>query len=295
MDQKELRRQFSLFKSNWLSNLKTKIFGPLLLALFFTSTITIFAQDADPVAGKALFNTNCASCHKLDRKMTGPALRNVETRLLEDEGLDREWLYAWIRNSSALIKSGDAYANKIYEEYNKSAMTAYPQLTDSDLNNILAYTAQEKVVPVAVAAATQVSNVPSNDLGLSDQIILGVFAILFLLLSIGLVLVAKTLKNLAELKGVKIEEKKKGKPIWKAYLENQFLMLCTAVIFLLVSAYGFYGWTMQVGVNQGYMPVQPIHYSHKIHSGDNKIDCNYCHSSSQAQRLNLFNLHIRES
>jgi hypothetical protein len=163
-------------------------------------------------------------------------------------------------------------------------MTAYPQLTDSDLNNILAYTAQEKVVPVAVAAATQVSNVPSNDLGLSDQIILGVFAILFLLLSLGLVLVAKTLKNLAELKGVKIEEKKKGKPIWKAYLENQFLMLCTAVIFLLVSAYGFYGWTMQVGVNQGYMPVQPIHYSHKIHSGDNKIDCNYCHSSARVSK-----------
>ena len=284
MDQKKLRGQFSLLKSKRLTTLKTKIFSLIFLALFFTSTITIFAQDADPVAGKALFNTNCASCHKLDRKMTGPALRNVEARLLEDEGLDREWLYSWIRNSSALIKSGDAYANKIYEEYNKSAMTAYPQLTDSDLNNILAYTAQKKVVPVAVAATEQVSNIPSNDLGLSDQIILGVFAVLFLLLSIGLILVAKTLKNLAELKGVKIEEKKKGKPIWKAYLENQFLMLCTAVIFLLVSAYGFYGWTMQVGVNQGYMPVQPIHYSHKIHSGDNKIDCNYCHSSARVSK-----------
>ena len=284
MDQKKLRGQFSLLKSKRLTTLKTKIFSLIFLALFFTSTITIFAQDADPVAGKALFNTNCASCHKLDRKMTGPALRNVEARLLEDEGLDREWLYSWIRNSSALIKSGDAYANKIYEEYNKSAMTAYPQLTDSDLNNILAYTAQKKVVPVAVAATAQVSNIPSNDLGLSDQIILGVFAVLFLLLSIGLILVAKTLKNLAELKGVKIEEKKKGKPIWKAYLENQFLMLCTAVIFLLVSAYGFYGWTMQVGVNQGYMPVQPIHYSHKIHSGDNKIDCNYCHSSARVSK-----------
>ena len=202
MDQKELRRQFSLFKSSRLSNLKTKIFGLLLLALFFTSTITIFAQDADPVAGKALFNTNCASCHKLDRKMTGPALRNVENRLLEDEGLDREWLYAWIRNSSALIKSGDAYANKIYEEYNKSAMTAYPQLTDSDLNNILAYTAQDKAVPKPTAVATNVTAGPSNGLGLSDEIILGVFTILFLLLSIALVVVTKTLRTLAELKGV---------------------------------------------------------------------------------------------
>ena len=216
--------------------------------------------------------------------MTGPALRYVEKRLSEDEGLDRQWLYSWIRNSSAMIKSGDAYANKIYEEYNKSAMTAYPQLTNTDIDNILAYTAQDKVVPKPAAVVAAVNTGPSNGLGLTDEIILGVFTILFLLLSLGLVVVTKTLKNLAELKGVKIKEKKKGKPIWKAYLENQFLMLCTAILFLLVSAYGFYGWTMQVGVNQGYMPVQPIHYSHKIHSGDNKIDCNYCHSSAKVSK-----------
>ena len=217
--------------------------------------------------------------------MTGPALRYVEKRLSEDEGLDRQWLYTWIRNSSAMIKSGDAYANKIYEEYNKSAMTAYPQLTNTDIDNILAYTAQDKVVPKPAAVVAAVSTGPSNGLGLTDEIILGVFTILFLLLSLGLVVVTKTLKNLAELKGVKIKEKKKGKPIWKAYLENQFLMLCTAILFLLVSAYGFYGWTMQVGVNQGYMPVQPIHYSHKIHSGDNKIDCNYCHVLANTRYL----------
>jgi hypothetical protein len=216
--------------------------------------------------------------------MTGPALRYVEKRLSEDEGLDREWLYKWIRNSSSLIKSGDAYAVKIYEEYNKAAMTAYPQLTNTDIDNILAYTAQDKVVPKPAAVVAAVNTGPSNGLGLTDEIILGVFTILFLLLSLGLVVVTKTLKNLAELKGVKIKEKKKGKPIWKAYLENQFLMLCTAILFLLVSAYGFYGWTMQVGVNQGYMPVQPIHYSHKIHSGDNKIDCNYCHSSAKVSK-----------
>ena len=116
--------------------------------VFITSFVSVsYGQEADPVAGKALFNTNCASCHKLDRKMTGPALRYVEKRLDEDEGLDREWLYSWIRNSSAMIKSGDTYAVKIYEEYNKSAMTAYPQLTNADIDNILAYTAQDKVVP----------------------------------------------------------------------------------------------------------------------------------------------------
>ena len=118
------------------------------------------------------------------RDRTGPALRYVEKRLSEDEGLDRQWLYSWIRNSSAMIKSGDAYANKIYEEYNKSAMTAYPQLTNTDIDNILAYTAQDKVVPKPAAVVAAVNTGPSNGLGLTDEIILGVFTILFLLLSL---------------------------------------------------------------------------------------------------------------
>ena len=98
-------------------------FVRFLFPILFLVTLNTFPQEGDIEAGKQLFNTNCASCHKLDRKMTGPALRYVEKRLAEDEGLDREWLYKWIRNSSSLIKSGDAYAVKIYEEYNRAAMT----------------------------------------------------------------------------------------------------------------------------------------------------------------------------
>ena len=241
MDSKVFSNKFvsKLFKKlTKLSSLKSYTF----YLFFITSFVSVsYTQEAYPVDVKALFNTNCASCHKLDRKMTGPALRYVEKRLAEDEGLDREWLYSWIRNSSAMIKSGDPYAVKIYEEYNKSAMTAYPQLTNADIDNILAYTAQDKAVPKPTAVATNVAVGPTNGLGLTDEIILGVFTVLFLLLSIGLVVVTKTLRTLAELKGVKLKEKKKTKPIWKAYLENQFLMLCTAILFLLVSAYGFYG------------------------------------------------------
>ena len=113
MNSKIFRRFFftDLFNhSKTLSN--TFLRASILIFVFFFST-PIFSQDGDPVAGKALFNSNCASCHKLDKKMTGPALRNVEARLLEDEGLDRDWLYKWIRNSSSLIKSGDDYANRI--------------------------------------------------------------------------------------------------------------------------------------------------------------------------------------
>ena len=253
------------------------------LLFFIFPYANSYSQDIDIAAGKTLFNANCAACHKLDKKMTGPALRHVENRLLNDEGLDKQWLYAWIRNSAAVIKSGDEYANKIYAEYNRSAMTAYPQLSDLDIENILAYTNQEKIVPVATAAVTTTTTA-SNDLGLSNEVILGIFTFLFFLLAIGLFLVSNALRNFAILNDVKLIEEEKSKPIWKAFIDNQFLMLCSAILFLFISAYGFYGWTMQLGTNQGYMPVQPIHYSHKIHAGDNQIDCNYCHSSARVSK-----------
>ena len=279
------KRQF-LGSFNFRNNLTSS--NSFLIHLFFTFFLIFpftnsFSQDVDITVGKSLFNTNCAACHKLDKKMTGPALRHVENRLLNDEGLDKQWLYAWIRNSSAVIKSGDSYANKIYAEYNRSAMTAYPQLSDADIENILAYTDQEKIIPVASVSVSSVA-APSNNLGLSNEVILGIFSLLFFLLAIALLLVSNTLRSFAILNDVKLIEKEKSKPIWKAFIDNQFLMLCSAILLLLVSAYGFYGWTMQIGTNQGYMPVQPIHYSHKIHAGDNQIDCNYCHSSARVSK-----------
>lgn len=36
--------------------------------------------------------------------------------------------------------------------------------------------------------------------------------------------------------------------------------------------------------NQGYAPEQPIPFSHKIHAGDNKIACNYCHTGVETSR-----------
>jgi mono/diheme cytochrome c family protein len=250
--------------------------------LLFTFSTSLFAQEGDPVKGKSLFNTNCAACHKLDAKMTGPALRNVETRLSETEGLDRAWLTAWIRNSAGLIKSGDAYANKIYNEYNKSAMTAFPQLSDQDISDILAYTAAEPTStpppPPPPGGET------GQGSGTSNELILGALALLFGLLAAALVIVNKTLRRFAEAKDIEIEDKPKGTPLWKAFVQNQFLVLVTVIFFLLASAYFVFGYLSQIGVDQGYQPIQPIHFSHKIHAGDNGIDCKYCHSSAAVSK-----------
>ncbi|WP_298493507.1 c-type cytochrome [uncultured Algibacter sp.] len=254
----------------------------LVFLLAFTTVLS--AQEGDPAKGKSLFNANCAACHKLDKKMTGPALRNVEARLSEEEGLDRAWLYAWIRNSSGVIKSGDAYANKIYNEYGGAAMTAFPQLSDDDINNLLAYTAEEKQAPVEAAAPVGGAETSDNSGGISNEIILGALAILFILLAAGLYLVNKTLRRFANVQGIDLPEGPGKTPLWKAFVQNQFLMIVVAIFFLLSSAYFVYGYLSQIGVDQGYQPVQPIHYSHKIHAGDNGIDCKYCHSSARVSK-----------
>lgn len=286
-----MKKSYQSLEVNSINNMKQVIHRKLGVNILHLSLIFILAfstslsaQDGDAAAGKALFNANCASCHKLDKKMTGPALRNVEARLAEEEGLDRAWLYAWIKNSAGMIKSGDAYANKIYKEYNGTAMTAFPQLSDSDIDNILAYTAEEKAAPVETPGVIGGGDSnPSSD-SASNTLILGALALLFALLAIALVLVNKTLRRFANEKGVELEAKSSRKPLWKAFVENQFLVLVTAIFFLLAAGYFVYGYFMQVGVNQGYEPVQEIHYSHRIHAGDNGIDCKYCHSSARVSK-----------
>lgn len=254
--------------------------GFLILLTFSTS---LHAQDGDPAKGKTLYNSNCAACHKLDGPSTGPALRNIEQRLADEQGLDRAWLTAWIHNSAGLIKSGDPYANQIYNEYNKMPMSPFPQLSDQDISDILAYTGEEKAAPPAPVAGAEPNAGSGGDSGTSNTLILGALAVLFALLAMALILVRRTLNRFAEAKGVMVEDQK-GVSIWKAFVQNQFLVIVAVIMLLLTSGYFVYGYFMQVGVDQGYAPVQPIHYSHRIHAGDNAIDCKYCHSSARVSK-----------
>ena len=284
-----MKKSYQSLEDNPTNNMKQVIYCSLTskmyrlcLVLLLTFSTSLIAQEGDPVNGKSLYNSNCAACHKLDKAMTGPALRNIEARLADEQGLGREWLSAWIRNSSALIKSGDAYANKVFNDNNGIAMTAFPQLSDQDISDILAYTAEEKKEPVV--AQNAVADAGAQEGGVSNDLILGALAVLFGLLAMALVLVKRTLDRFADAKGIDVVGQSKRTPLWKAFAQNQFLVLVTAIVFLLASGYFVYGYFMQVGIDQGYEPVQPIHYSHRIHAGDNGIDCKYCHSSARVSK-----------
>lgn len=265
----------------------------LSLALMLTLSLTSYAQDAapaatatpaaapaassggDPVKGKEIFNTNCAACHKLDAKATGPALRGVGAKY------EKAWLYKWIHNSADLIKSGDAAAVKVFEANNKVPMTPFPQLSEADIDNIIAYTMEAKAAAPAPVAGEKVPGTDANAGGISNNVILGALSLVMAILIVMLVMVNNVLRKVAAANGINVAKKEPRLSLWKAFAKNQFLVLVSAIFLLLASAFFVYGYFMQVGVDQDYAPVQPIHYSHRIHAGSNGINCNYCHSAAR--------------
>jgi mono/diheme cytochrome c family protein len=236
------------------------------------------AGGGDAAKGKALFNTNCAACHKLDAKSTGPALRGVADRR------DRDWLYKWIRNSSDMIKAGDPLAVKLFEENNKAIMTPFPQLSNQDIDDILAYTDAPKAEAAGPGTTLPPGVQPvSSQSDISANVILGALIVVMAILIVMLVLVNRVLRRVAGVTEPQVV-KEPTVPIWIAFARNQFLVLVTVIFLMLAAAYLVYGYLMQVGVDQNYQPIQPIHYSHKIHAGDNEIDCKFCHSAARISK-----------
>ena len=125
----------------------------LLVALVFNFHLDLSAQSAEE--GKALYNANCTACHAINDKVVGPALKDVHKRREE------AWLIKWIKNSQALVKSGDAQAVQLYKENNEALMTSFENLSDNEIKSIIAYIKTESEAP-AVAANASVATTPGN-------------------------------------------------------------------------------------------------------------------------------------
>lgn len=83
--------------------------------------------------GEAIFNLNCIACHMItEEKVIGPGLQGVTKRR------EKEWIKKFVKNSQAVIESGDEYAVKLYEEYNKTLMTSF-NFTDEEFESLYAY------------------------------------------------------------------------------------------------------------------------------------------------------------
>ena len=248
------------------------LYGQIALALIliFSATQPIYGQ-VDIENGKKLYKTNCASCHKLDKKLIGPALGGIMERRSE------EWLILWIRDNAKLRASGDADANAIFDEYNGSVMQAFPQLSTEDIQNIIAYCEEgdKKAVAVAVAPVLEAEEDPTILL-----VILGAFLVLFLGL---LIRVKNTLKQIQGDPAMSLKDD--ASYLIRVLANNRRFMTFLTVVLAITFLKVLFSWMMGIGVQQSYEPIQPIAYSHKVHAGDNAIDCNYCHSSARSSRI----------
>ena len=100
------------------------------------STVTKEPDSAYAITnlkGKYLFSEKCSACHSLNKRAEPDLLQSFEERIP-----DKKLLYAWIRNSSKVLKSGNPYFNAMYKEYGVM-MPDFPELTDQQISDILEY------------------------------------------------------------------------------------------------------------------------------------------------------------
>ncbi|MFM2439027.1 MAG: hypothetical protein RLZ16_23 [Bacteroidota bacterium] len=233
--------------------------------LLFTTLSSTIGNQLNAQDGKALFQQNCASCHAVNKKLTGPALAGVEERWSEKKNL-----YAWIKNSAAYLKTGDPYANKLYAEYNKVAMNNFPGLADADIDAILAYIKTVPAPGAAPAGGAATSGVPAEE---SDSTL--VFGILTLILAFLALILLQVNSNLR-----KLADDKSGitaiipVPFYRKKANIAFV----AIICFIAGGYMTTVGAINLGRSKDYQPEQPIYYSHKVHAGVNQINCQYCHT-----------------
>ena len=234
-----------------------RIFTSIFLVVLLFINVQSFAAD-----GEALFKANCASCHKPDKAFTGPALKGWKDRVPPGE-----WIYKWIANSSDLVASGDAYAQKIYAEHNKTVMTSFGQLKKEDVDAILKYVDDwAPLVPVVN---------PNAPKGSDDSLLFGILTLVLALIAFILLQVNSNLRKLSDEK----EGVFRTEPV-PFYKNKSYIMIGILVLF---SVGGFYTINGAIGLQrqQNYQPEQPIFYSHKVHAGTNQISCLYCHGGAQ--------------
>lgn len=255
----------NLMKVNAL--IKVSLF--CLSFLFFQ--LNSYSQD-----GKKLFKANCAACHSVgSNKVVGPGLQGVA------EKHSNEWIHKWVKNSGALIASGDGDAKAIFEEFNKSIMP--PQaVSDADIEAILAYIADpgtgESAGPVEATAAAVVE----EDNSTMMYLFIGVIALLIILI----ITLNKTGVFVKEVIAKDAGETYTGPTtlygeLKKLIRDNKGIVAAIVIVLFFGGLLSLVNGAFEIGVHTGYKPEQPIKFSHKIHAGDDKIDCNYCHSSAR--------------
>jgi mono/diheme cytochrome c family protein len=258
--------------------MRSKLLRIRLLHFILFTFLTFQLSAADVAVGKTLFINNCATCHNknMKDKLTGPALGGVEGRWAS-----KSLLYSWIRNSQGVIASGDAYAVGLYNQYNKSQMTAFPNLKDADIDNILAYITDVVSGPKTTGSPTSVSAAPVEK---EDNTLL--YGVAFFILAALSLVLGRIINNLnrtaAEKAGQSFIEKS-----WADVMTSKGVIGFVVFALIVLGGYTTVNNAISLGRTQNYAPDQPIKFSHATHAGLNKIDCNYCHDGARRSKQSV--------
>ena len=237
----------------------------LVIALFLCNFSAIAAPD-----GKALFQSNCASCHNPLKDATGPALKNVDKTFPS-----KDWVYGWVHNSSAVLASGDKFANDIYNKFGKTQMTAFPQLSKDDIDAILKYVDNYEAPSGPTPGPTGPEAGGETE---SNSWLYTVITLSLLLLAIILWRANIALRKAANDKEGQPNEREI--PLYR----NKLVIALVAILAFILAGYWLVNGAINEGRQQNYQPLQPIFYSHKVHVGINQINCLYCHAGAEKSR-----------
>ncbi len=234
--------------------------GIFFIFLFNANNFS-FAQD-----GQAIFKSLCSSCHKPDADFTGPALKGARQRQAA-AGLPKDWVYKWVHNTTVMVNT-DPYAMQLKAKFN-SVMTAFSDLPPKDIDAVLDWADNYKP---AVPTTTPGGAKPESD---DNSLLYGVLTLILAIIALILLQVNSNLKKLSDEKqGIKTPN-----PV--PFYRNKAYLLLGVIVLFLVGGYFLIQAAIGLGRNQGYQPVQPIFYSHKVHAGTNQISCLYCHGGAQ--------------
>lgn len=193
--------------------------------------------------------TFCAKCHTIGKgKLIGPDLLGVKDRH------DSAWLFNFIRSSDSLIKSGDTSALRLFHA-NKKLPMPKNDYTAEEIKALIDYIEFEgrkfKANP----------NFLDNTFNLAPHSNQWIFIISILIILLSIMDLAFT-----------------------RFIKYKIIHLILIMIGLGLCGEVTSEEARYLGRNLGYEPDQPIKFSHRIHAGEDKINCLYCHPGATDSR-----------
>lgn len=245
-------------------------------------------EGGDVANGEKLFKANCASCHKVtDEVLAAPGLKGIDQRWAGKDAL----IVKWIQNPQAAAGTGDPYIKGLVAKYvGQFGWMAAQAVSEAEIKDILTYVksgggASAGAAPAGTACPTIMEKINAEyaDSGSSENMIwFIIIGVILAIIGASAANISKSLKTVVnEREGVAPIEDKTYWEVVKSWMWKYKVWVGVGgfVLFVYFFVVG-YEKLYRIGVNQGYMPKQPIWFSHARHVCENEIDCQYCHSSA---------------